>query len=441
MAEKKIYIDNLGCYRRSLDATNLKEYFQSNDCRVVDDPRHADSIIVITCAVFKAPEDNAIARIKELREKYPGKVVVTGCLPAINAPRLNSVHDGAIIPIQEIRGIDKLFPDFKVRYDDIPDANTFTGLKYPAGAKEALLAFRYNSWNNYRKVLYYLIRRSATPFNIRISWGCRGSCTYCGIRKAVGVLRSKPTEQCLAELDRGVATGVQSFPLLADDLGAYGMDVGSDLPNLIDAMLNRHPHISLTLNDLHPRWMIQYGDRLLPHIASGRITEVWCPAQSGSDRILGLMRRFNGARAARDALLSIKSASPGCLIHSHLICGFPSETEGDWEQSLALIKESKVDMVLVFPYMKAAGSKAASMAEHVDPETVRDRLKRGRRYFRENGVAAMFYDVPAEPNERSWAATNAEALLSRPTEKVLGAVASALAWRASTSSARTSRRV
>lgn len=439
MAEKNIYIDNLACYRRSLDATKLKEYFESNQCRIVDDPGQADSIIVMTCAVFKAPEDSAISRIQELREKYPGKVVVTGCLPAINPTRLQTVHDGAIIRLQEIDTIDRIYPEFQVPYRDIPDANTFTGLKYPAGAKEALMAFRYNSWKNYREVLYHLIRRSTTPYNIRISWGCRGSCTYCGIRSAVGPLKSKPLEECLAELDRGVAQGLSLFPLLADDLGAYGLDGCTDLPTLLDAMLKRHPSVSLMLNDLHPRWLVKYLDRVLPHVANRRIAEVWCPAQSGSDRILALMSRFNDARSTTDALLAIKRASPDCQVQTHLICGFPSETDDEWEESLVFITASKVDMVLVFPYMKAEGSKSASMPGHVDPEVVTNRLKRGRRFFRKNGVAAMFYDVPPPPKEHSRLGRAAEDLFSRGTATLLGVVSSAIQRRAEATKARASR--
>ncbi len=417
MPDRRVYIDNLGCYRRSLDASKLREYFLSNHCQIVDDPKDADSIIVVTCAVFKAPEETAMTRVEELHRKYGDRVIVAGCLPAINPTRLGRVHDGPTISTREIDEVDRLFPEFGVRYSDLPDANTFTGFKYPAGVRESLMAFRYNSWRNYRRVLYCLTRRSTTPFNIRIAWGCGGSCSYCGIRRAIGGLRSKPLERCLAELDAGVGRGIRSFPLLADDLGAYGLDAASDLPALIDAMLQRHPGITVTLNDLHPRWLLAYLDRLLPHVRSGAISELWCPAQSGSNRILKLMSRFNEAEATRDAFLRMRKEAPGILIHTHLICGFPSETEEDWEESLVFVRESKVDVVLVFPYTKTEGSKAAEMAGHLDPQTVRKRLSRAKRFLRASGVAAMFYDDPATTRARSWFERRAESLLSRGAEK------------------------
>ncbi len=433
MANRKIYIDNLACYRRSLDASKLKQYFLLNNCQIVNDPRKADQIVVFTCAVFKAPENTAIERVKELHEKYPGKLIVTGCLPGINHTRLRSVYDGPSITTKDINDIDDLFQDFNVSFSDVPDANTFTGFKYPSGVKESLLAFRYNSWSNYRKVLHYLTRRSTAPFNIRISWGCVGSCTYCGIRRAIGKLQSKPPDRCLAELEDGFARGIRSFPLLADDIGAYGLDIGTDFPTLIDAMLDRHPDISLTLNDLHPRWLIQYADRLLPHLSSGGIAELWCPVQSGSDRILKLMRRFNDATSIREVLLKIKSVSPASLIHSHLICGFPSETDDDWEESLSLIKDSKVNMILAFPYMKTEGSKAETMPEQVNKEVVRSRLNRGKRFFRQNDIAAMFYDLPDESKRPSLFEKGAETLVTAATEKTFGWASSLIEFRASTS--------
>lgn len=433
MTDRKIYIDNLACYRRSLDASKLKQYFLLNNCRIVNHPRKADQIVVLTCAVFKAPEDTAIKRVKELHERYPGKLIVTGCLPGINNTRLRSVYDGPSITTKDINDIDGLFQDFHLSFSDIPDANTFTGFKYPSGVKESLLAFRYNSWSNYRKLLHYLTRRSTAPFNIRISWGCVGSCTYCGIRRAIGKLRSKPPDRCLAELDDGFAKGIRSFPLLGDDIGAYGLDLGTDFPALIEAMLERHSDISITLNDLHPRWLIKYADRLLPHLSSRGIAELWCPVQSGSDRILKLMRRFSDATSIRDVLLKIKSGTPNSLIHSHLICGFPSETEDDWEESLSLIKDSKVDMVLAFPYMKTEGSKAEAMPGHVDKEIVRSRLNRGKRFFRRNNIAALFYCLPDEPKPQSLFEKGAEMLLTGATAKTFGWASSLIGFGASTS--------
>jgi tRNA A37 methylthiotransferase MiaB len=417
MGNKKIYVENLACYRRSLDATKIKEYFLLNNCSIVNSPKKADHIVVVTCAVFKAREDECIKKIMNLHERYGHKLIVAGCLPAINEARLKSVYDGRAICTKDISDIDAIFPDFHLGFNDIPDANTFTRFKHSSvSVKETLLAFRNNSWRNYLELLYYVTKRSATPYNIRISWGCLSSCSYL----------------CLTELDNGVAKGIHFISLLADDVGAYGLDIGTDFPTLIAAMLERHPEISFIVNDVHPRWLIQYVDRLAPHFESGRIAEMWCPVQSGSDRILKLMQRHNDSASIREALVKLKNASPASLINSCLICGFPSETDDDWEQSLSLISESKIDIVWVFPYCQVKGSKAEAMSGHIDRETINTRINRAKRFFRMNNVLAVFQDMPDDSKKLSWLEHGAEKFCIHASEIILNCVSFSSKFRALT---------
>ena len=395
MGQRKIYVENVACYRRSLDASKIKTYFLMNNYKVVTKPSKADYIIVVTCAVFKAREDASIEKIMRFCRQYRAKLIVVGCLPAINSARLKNIYNGPAICTKDLNEIDRLFPDVHLKFNDVPDANTFSKVKHSSvSVKETLSAFHNNSWKNYLRLLYYISKRSAITFNIRISWGCLNSCSYCGIRKAIGRLKSKPIETCLNELDSGVAQGIYSISLLADDVGAYGLDFGMDLTTLIDAMLVRHPEISFILNDVHPRWLIKYLDRLSPHFESGRIVEMWCPVQSGSDRILKLMRRYDDSASIKEAFLKLKNASPDSLINSCLICGFPSETDSDWEQSLNLISESKIDIVWVFPYCQVKGSKAETLSGHISSETINNRIDRAKQFFRMNNILAVFQDVP-----------------------------------------------
>jgi tRNA A37 methylthiotransferase MiaB len=433
MGNRKIYIENVACYRRSLDASKIKEYFLLNNCNFVTNPKKADYIIVVTCAVFKAREDASLKKIMKFYGKYRAKLIVAGCLPAINKTRLRSVYDGPAICTKDLNDIDRLFPDFHLGFNDIPDANTFTKVKHSSvSVKETLLAFHNNSWSNYLKLLYYISKRSTTPYNIRIAWGCLSSCSYCGIRKAIGGLKSKPLDICLTELDNGVAKGIHFFSLLADDVGAYGLDIGTDFPTLIEAMLERHPGISFIVNDVHPRWLIKYVDRLSPHFESGSIAEMWCPVQSGSDRILKLMQRYNDSASIREALVKLKNASPASLINSCLICGFLSETDDDWEQSLSLISESKIDIVWVFPYCQVKGSKAEAMSGQIDRETINNRINRAKQFLRMTNVLAVFQDMPYESKKLSRLEEGVEKFFIHASEIILNCVSFSSKFRALT---------
>ena len=398
---KKIYIENSGCYRRSMDQSQVKKYFELNNCQVITNPKKADQIIYFTCAAIKENEDVSINRIKEIQKKFPGKLIVTGCLPGINKSRLDKIHDGPSITPKNLNDIDKLFTEFDVRFGDVPDANSYVNTSCPQAAKYIWSACFYNSWKNYRLLIKHILRKAAVSFSIRVSWGCLGNCSYCGIRNGIGRLKSKPLEQCLSELDEGVRQGHRLIDLVSDDIGAYGFDTGKDFAELINAVLKRHPHTKILLGDIHPRWLVKYEEVLLPYIKSGRIDEIWCPLQSGSDKILRLMNRGNNAAMIKKTAIRIKKVSPGTFLGAHVICGFPSEMDGDWEQSLQLVVQSGFDCVALFPYSKIEGTRSASMTGHLSREIIQKRLKEAKQYFRLNNVAMLCVGLPAQSKRQS----------------------------------------
>lgn len=431
MKHRKIYIENIGCYRRSLDASWLKEYFLLNDCSVVKSAKKADYIVVFTCGVGAAYEDAAINRIDEIRrKKYKAKLIVTGCLPTINKPKLDQVHDGPTVPIRKLNEIDKMFPDFGVKLENVPDANTYTTFAYAAHAPAIWRAFAYNSWSNYRKLVYCFTKKYTTPYNIRVSWGCLGRCSYCGIRKAIGKMKSKPLNQCLSELDKGVTKGIRLFNLVSDDIGAYGLDIGTDFSTLIDTMLTQHPDVSVLVNDLHPQWLIKYEEKLLPHLKSGGIDEMWCTVQSGSDRILKLMARPGNSDLIRETLVRIKKASPASRINTNLICGFPTETDEEWEQSLNLVKESKFDLVLLFPYQRINGTEAAAMSGHLDRKIIRERVNYAQHFFKMYNVTVLFIDMSGEYGNKSKFHKGVENIMMKSAQKLLDGLTSSNKFRA-----------
>jgi len=122
---KKVYIPPLAravCHRRRLDATRLKNYLEANGCLLIDDPGHADAVFLITCAYKESKIKENIALIKKLT-KCPGELIVLGCLPGTAPKIFKREFRGRSLPTKDFDKIDAFFPHFKVKFNEIPDAN------------------------------------------------------------------------------------------------------------------------------------------------------------------------------------------------------------------------------------------------------------------------------------------------------------------------------
>jgi tRNA A37 methylthiotransferase MiaB len=119
----KVYVvASSHCPRRRLDATQLKRYFNLNGCELTASASDADISILVTCAYTQKTEDIAMDMVKRFC-RDENKLMVTGCLPAINPERLSSVFEDISISPHSLHEIDQYFPEFKVKFCDIADAN------------------------------------------------------------------------------------------------------------------------------------------------------------------------------------------------------------------------------------------------------------------------------------------------------------------------------
>jgi MiaB/RimO family radical SAM methylthiotransferase len=219
--------------------------------------------------------------------------------------------------------------------------------------------------------------------SLRVGVGCTGACAYCAIRLAYGPLRSKPAETVLEEFDAALSEGHTEFRLLAQDLGAYGQDIGTNLVGLLCALFERPGDFRLQMNDVGIRWIVKQADdfvALLSEHATG-VRMLHMPLESGSDRILGLMRRGHGASEAEEVFRRLRAAAPDILLATHVMVGFPGETEDDFQQTARVLRSGRFDRVHVFDYSDRPGTAASTMLEKVPPRVIRSRSRRLRREF------------------------------------------------------------
>lgn len=387
--QNKIYIEDMGCDSRALDAGRFTKYFLANGFKSINNPKYADYILFITCAFISSKESYAIKRIKQLQE-YRGELIVGGCLKGINKEELDKNFQGFSFYTARCEEIDNKFPDFKIKFSDIPDINLVSSKGIGLFIKEYISTIRFDLSYVKRFLSSYKRRVLNKPYFIRISWGCINKhCSFCVIRRAVGNLKSKPLGQCVAEFKRALEKGYNNIVLVGDNVGAWGIDLELAFPDLIEELLKIKGAYNVQIDDFHSRWIVQYADRLVPIFRSGRIKYLKTPLQSASDRILTAMNRGHTISQLRESLCKIKEAFPKLNLCTHIIVGFPSETESEFEETLNFVKEIGFNMVYIFSYSKNPHLKLPADIENLEnsEKILKEREHKSVRFFVRNKIA------------------------------------------------------
>ena len=231
------------------------------------------------------------------------------------------------------------------------------------------------------------------PFNdyylIRVSQGCSNNCAYCGTKRAVGNHKSKPLDECVKEFKIGLNKDFTNFVLTADDTGAYGIDINSSLPELLDKLTKINGCYSIDIRALNPNWIVKYIDELEPILNRGKIKIMSIPVQSGSDRILKKMHRLSNSKKIKEALIKIKKAYPKIALDTHVIVGFPGETMDELKESLELIKEVGFDFGSLIPLSIRPDTEIEKIKTKIPDPEIKNRLKIGRNYLTNIGYSTF----------------------------------------------------
>ena len=406
---KKIFIHTHSCKLRYLDATRISKYFSRNNYEIVNKPKKADIILFLTCGAFDHLSEKSLQMVKEFK-KYDAELIVGGCLPEIEKEKLGQIFNGRTINTKDLDKdpdkMDELFPENIIKFRDIDDANTsYANLdegKLMGGIKKILSNVKWMEnivikvQEHLFKTIYgknsffYHIILDEPMYRMRISWGCNSNCSYCGIKKAIGAHKSKPMEKVLEEFRNGLNNGHKHFMMNADDIGAYGTDIGSSFPELLDKMTNNSGEYFISIANLSPRWLIKNIDYFEEIIKRKKIIRIGVPIQSGSNRILKLMNRFHDKDKIKDALLRLKTIFPKLSLHTHIIVGFPTETEEEFKQTLSFIKECKLSAGQLMPFSSKSGSEAALIEPKVPKDEINKRLIYAKNLFKKEGYKVVY---------------------------------------------------
>lgn len=333
----KIFIKTYGCSVNTSDSESIAGVLSEAGFKLVKDEDSAELVIVNTCIVKMPTQQNILNYIKGLKEQ--GKsIVVTGCMPQAIPEELAGYS---------MLGIDQIGSIVEVVEETL------------AGNSVALIAREKNPRLNLP-----IVRRNEIVEIIPVSSGCLGSCSYCIVKRARGDLMSYDLDAIVNRVDRAVRRGAKEIWLTAQDMGCYGKDIGSSLPELLKKVIEVPGQYLVRVGMMNPDYALEHIDELVEIFQSKKVFKfIHIPIQSGNNNVLKNMNRKYTVEDYKKVVEILKEKVPKITIATDVICGFPEETEEEFNDTLELVKETKPVIVNISRYWNRPHTKAAEMKQ------------------------------------------------------------------------------
>jgi tRNA A37 methylthiotransferase MiaB len=395
---ESVFVTTNGCNRRLLDASRLIEYFRLNGFRIAENAREADHIFLFASSLNRIRVEESMQLIEDL-SRQKGELIVLGCLPAAAPTLFRKKFHGKALTIRDLNDIDTFFADIQVPFREVPERNDpLAKHELYKGIKLKMFFHRLHLYMSSPKMvadrIYALINKEKEESNdtcfIWVSRGCPNQCAFCSERKAVGDLISRPAAEIVAEYSKLLNLGKREFEFIGDDVGSWGIDSNSTLPYLLEqlSLADEGIKVKWVIKHLHPKFLIKYRDDLIKYTLNGKVTEIICSFQTGSNRLLGLMNRNHTIEEVIQTISDFRAANPNLKFATNVIAGFPTETEEEFDQTLEVLKLLNFDRVHLIKYFDAEGTDSYTLEPKVSNEVIDARIKRAKKYFKQH---RLFY--------------------------------------------------
>ncbi|MFH1638008.1 MAG: tRNA (N(6)-L-threonylcarbamoyladenosine(37)-C(2))-methylthiotransferase [Candidatus Woesearchaeota archaeon] len=375
----RIRIVTFGCSSNVAEGEMMAGLLAKAGHKIVNS--NEDLLIVNICSV-KAPSFNK--GLKEIR-KAKTKVIAAGCIPS-----------SALDRIFEIK------PDASV-------VNTHNLSKIAEVAERAGEIIVLMGKDAQVKTCIPRLRKNNLIAIIPICSGCLGSCAYCSVRLIKGDLLSFPQEQIVEEAEQAIKEGCKELWITAQDTGAYGKDISTDITELLSQLLTIKGDFKIRLGMANPQYIKPLLPKLIPLLKSKKMFRfLHIPVQSGNNRILKLMKRKYNIKGYKEIIKELKKV-PGITIATDIIVGFPTETKKEYEDSLKLIKETKPDVLNISRYYPQPGTEGKAM-KPVDTKEVKRRSAE---------ISKEFSEIALQ-NNRKWVGWKGEIIIDEKAKTWMG---------------------
>tara|TARA_R110000787_G_scaffold33475_23_gene87569 strand:- start:7120 stop:8478 length:1359 start_codon:yes stop_codon:yes gene_type:complete len=403
MPAPKLYVLTHGCQMNEYDSVKMADVLAaSHGYERTQDADQADLLLLNTCSVRERAQEKVfseLGRWREWKDAMPGRRIgVGGCVAS---------QEGEAI-VRRVPQVDLVFgPQTLHRLPQLLDQSRKT--------QQAAIDVTFPEIEKFDR-LPEPRAEGPTAF-VSIMEGCSKYCSFCVVPYTRGTEISRPLDGVLVEIAQLAEQGVREVTLLGQNVNAYRGAMG-DSSEICDLALLIHyvaqiPGIErIRFTTSHPA---EFTDALAdafaeePKLAS----YLHLPVQSGSDRILGMMKRGYSRADFVRKIARVRAARPGLSLSSDFIVGFPGESEADFEQTLSLIEEIGFDCAYSFNYSPRPGTPAANLRDNVPREVKDERLQRLQASIRKFDVAFL----------ASFVGTTQRVLVERPSKRGQGQMA------------------
>jgi MiaB-like tRNA modifying enzyme len=325
----RYHIETYGCTSNRGESRRIERRLRDAGHRPVDGPGAADVAILNTCTVVEKTERNMLARAAELDRETPGDLVVTGCMALAQGEQFREAGVDAEV----------------LHWDEVPEAITNGECPTATPDTEPVL--------------------DGVVGILPIARGCMSDCSYCITKRATGKIDSPPVSENVDKARALVHAGAKEIRVTGQDTGVYGWDAGErKLAELLERICTEiDGDFRVRVGMANPKGVHGIREDLARVFAEHEklYDFLHAPVQSGSDDVLGDMRRQHQVSEYLEVVETFDDALDHWTLSTDFIVGFPTETDRDFRQSMALLGETRPEKVNVTRFSKRPGTDAADM--------------------------------------------------------------------------------
>jgi len=346
----KIWVEAYGCSASFADSEMISGLVVNGGHTLAENEKDSDLSIIVTCSVKDVTAHKMVHRIKRLKTK---PLVVAGCLPKAEQSTIEKFS-----PKASLLGPNSLGKTLEVI------GSTLNGTR-----RIELVD------TDVSKIGLPKVRLNPAVGIIEIASGCMSECTFCQTKLAKGDLQSYRLGDIVRQVKHEIEDGCVEVWLTSTDNGCYGLDIGTNLPELVQKVSEIEHDFMVRVGMMNPMYLPHIKDRLLESFASDKVFKfLHIPVQSGSDKVLKDMKRLHTSKIFHDVNSSFRRRFDRFTISTDIIVGFPTETEDDFNKTVELLEKTRPDVINLSRYSARSGTKASQM-EQIDVSEVKSRSK------------------------------------------------------------------
>lgn len=320
----------------------------------------ADLWLLNSCTV-KNPSEDTFRNDIQSGLKIGKKVVVAGCVPQGGASKQDYMKGLSIVGVNQIdRVVEVVEETLKGNTVKLLQAKKVDGKRRPGPS-----------------LLMPKVRKNPLIEIIPINSGCLNQCTYCKTKHARGDLISYPPEEIVQRAKDAFMEGVVELWLTSEDTGTYGRDIGTSLPELLRLLVEVIPDgCKMRVGMTNPPYILEHLEAVAEILQHPKVYSfLHVPVQSGSDSVLGEMKREYCRNDFEKIVDFLREKVPGVNIATDIICGFPTETLKDFDETMTMCDKYKFGSLFINQFFPRPGTPAANMTR-IPANQVKERTKK-----------------------------------------------------------------